>query len=100
MQGTQKANGRNVLHDVFCLYAVDSIISDLPWFMAEKLLSIESSVLIKQIRLSLIKTLSAHSDDLIKAFDIPEYMVSAPIAMNWVDFNAADNKGEVLTSKL
>ncbi|RHY33605.1 hypothetical protein DYB32_001491, partial [Aphanomyces invadans] len=33
---------------------------------------------------------------LIHAFDIPDYVMGAPIALDWVKFNETDNQGEIV----
>lgn len=39
--------------------------------------------------------LGPHTLQLVEAFGIPEEMLSAPIARDWVTYNAIDNQGEV-----
>ena len=43
----------------------------------------------------LCKQLSPQALSLCEAFDITDTMLSAPIALDWVDFNVGDNQGEV-----
>ena len=39
--------------------------------------------------------LAPHALSLIDAFDLPEEVLAAPIATDWVKFNEIDNQGEL-----
>lgn len=46
----------------------------------------------------LCRTLGAESVALVEAFGIPEHLLAAPIASDWVTYNAVDNQGELTGS--
>lgn len=41
------------------------------------------------------KDLGPYALALCEAFDITDEMLSAPIALDWVDYNVGDNQGEL-----
>ena len=50
---------------------------------------------IKQDIESLCRKLGTESVALVEAFGIPEHLLAAPIASDWVKYNVVDNKGEL-----
>jgi hypothetical protein len=44
---------------------------------------------------SLCIDLSAHTQQIIAAFGIPDHLVAAPIAADWEKYNEVDNRGEL-----
>eukprot|EP00995_Heteronema_vittatum_P011286 NODE_6900_length_429_cov_48.563158_g5291_i0.p3 GENE.NODE_6900_length_429_cov_48.563158_g5291_i0~~NODE_6900_length_429_cov_48.563158_g5291_i0.p3 ORF type:complete len:95 (+),score=44.76 NODE_6900_length_429_cov_48.563158_g5291_i0:30-287(+) len=47
----------------------------------------------------LCRELGAHATALVAGFGIPEHMLTAPIAHDWIEYNAADNQGEVVSKE-
>ena len=43
--------------------------------------------------------LAPHALSLIETFDLPEDLLAAPIARDWVKFNEGDNQGELATKE-
>ena len=48
-----------------------------------------------EIRSQLIKTIAPDAMSLTDAFGLTDDMISAPIALDWVEYNEYDNQGEV-----
>ena len=46
-------------------------------------------------RNTLIENLGEHSEDMVNAFDIPEHMIHAPIAKDYLKYNSYENNGEL-----
>jgi hypothetical protein len=46
----------------------------------------------------LCRELGSESVALVEAFGVPEHLLAAPIAADWVKYNAVDNKGELVGS--
>ena len=62
-----------------------------------------SKKLAKQVtvdRLSLIKELAKESDNLLDCLSVPTKYLYAPIAADYVKYNAGPNKGEVIGAKM
>lgn len=89
-------NLKPVLTDIVCLYATKKMEDDLAWFMYNNIIPNDVAQRIPDMVRSLCKRVSQHWQVVIESFDIPERLVSAPIAGNWEDFNTTDNQGEVL----
>lgn len=47
----------------------------------------------------LCRELGKEAVSLVDAFGIPDHLLAAPIAADWVDFNRVDNRGELTGSK-
>lgn len=46
----------------------------------------------------LCRSLGRESVALVEAFGVPEHLLAAPIAADWVKYNAVDNQGELVGS--
>lgn len=46
----------------------------------------------------LCKELAPSGQRLCDSFGIPDHLIAAPIATNWVDYNKVDNQGELYGS--
>ncbi|CAG0889334.1 unnamed protein product [Cyprideis torosa] len=90
------------LKDVFHLYLVDCIDRDLADFMIKGILDTDQAEEVRATKSQLCKTLSSGDriERLISAFNIPDVMLSAPIARDWINFNSFDNQGEVVNWEL
>merc|ERR1712223_1508480 len=66
-----------ILEKICNLHMLARVEVDLPWFIQAGLITPEQA------------------GDLIDAFDLPEDMLAAPIASDWVKFNERDNQGEL-----
>ena len=71
----------------------------MAWFMENKLLSVEQGEQVLGLSRALCAELTPHALPLIDAFGLPEDVLAAPIAGNWVDYNNYDNQGELTTRK-
>lgn len=84
-----------VLHPLVELYALRRMEADIALLIAEELLPAKASAWIPaRIRL-LCTRLGGSCLALVEAFGIPDHLVAAPIAGDWVEYNAVDNRGEL-----
>lgn len=97
MRGIGKAapNLRGVLTTLTILYAMRRIEVDLALFLSEGLLPPESAGWVPSHVRALCKQLGPLCLQLVDAFGIPDALVAAPIAADWVRYNAVDNRGEL-----
>ena len=84
-----------VLSQLRKLYAVDAIEKDLGWFISSGILPMELAQKVGTTAAQLCRDISPQALPLVEAFAIPEPMLSAPIARDWVNYNEYDNQGEV-----
>ena len=90
------ASLKPVLQQLYKLYAVDAIEQDLGWFLTSGLVPVDPVG--KQVQATaakLCRDIAPQALPLVEAFAIPDRMLSAPIAQNWVKYNEYDNQGEV-----
>lgn len=84
-----------VLDMLFRLYALRRIEIDLPWYLTSRTLSLEQGSAVSEAVRQLCKSVSPYALSLAKGFGIPYHLCVAPIAQDWVEYNAHDNRGEV-----
>ena len=54
---------------------------------------------VKETAIKLCQDLGPHALSLCDAFAITDTMLSAPIALDWVQYNTYDNQGELMSQK-
>ena len=86
---------RPILLQLRKLYSVDVIERNLGWFLTSGVLPLDVGKTVNTVACKLCKDISPQSLALVEAFGIPDFMLSAPIALDWVNFNERDNQGEV-----
>ena len=87
---------RPTVKKIRALYAISAIENDLGWFCGHEVVTPKTARRIEELGRELCKDLAPDALDLCNAFGIPEHMLPAPIAGDWVAYNAFDNKGELL----
>lgn len=98
-QVTNKVN-KWLLTMVFKLFAADIVDRELPFFILSGVVNSKASKDLTQQRHSLIKILASKSDDLLDCLNIPKHALYAPIANDYVKYNATPNFGEVIGAKM
>jgi len=91
---------RDVLTRVTRLYALYRIQQDISWFVSDGIISSAQVKLVHQMFSDSIKELEEDVPALVDALGIPKEVLYAPIAADWVEFNAYDNQGELTHAKL
>ena len=87
---------RPLLSDIVSLYAVTRLEADLTYFICQGLISPEVASHVPERARALCSQLSHNWKTIIEAFDIPENLIAAPIASDWIQYNLVDNRGEVV----
>jgi len=85
----------SILHQIYHLFLLDVIQRDLGWFISNCLLTPDAGRQLNGVIATKCEELSPYSLQLCEAFKITDAMISAPIALDWVDYNKCDNQGEV-----
>ena len=86
---------RPVLTQLHQLYLLDLVQRDLGWLLTHDVISMETAKQVPAAVAQLCKELSHNAFALTEAFQLPDELLSAPIARNWVAYNAYDNQGEI-----
>jgi len=84
-----------VLQLIYHLFLLDTIQRDLGWYIANEQISPATGRKLNSAVAELCEKLSPLTLQLCEAFKITDNMISAPIALDWVDYNVTDNQGEV-----
>lgn len=84
-----------ILEQLYKLYILDIVESNLGKFLTAGLIDMETAKGVNAAAARLCKEIAPHSLALVDAFGIPDGMLSAPIAHDWVQFNTYNNQGEV-----
>lgn len=88
-----------VLTQLTLLYALRRVEVDIAQVLSEGLLPVEAARWVPDHVRVLCRELGGGSLQLVEAFGIPDALVSAPIASDWVKYNAVDNRGELFGSQ-
>jgi acyl-CoA oxidase len=86
---------RNILEKICNLHMLSRIEADLPWFLQAGLITPQQAEESVDVNRKLCAEIAPLAMDLIDAFDLPEDMLAAPIASDWVKYNEYDNQGEL-----
>ena len=84
-----------ILDPIVNQYMCDIIEKDCGTFLSLGLMSIDEYNNIVTRSQKLCEELSGQCMNVIEAFNIPDELLSAPIALDWNKFNSYDNQGEV-----
>jgi len=84
-----------MLKKLLHLHMLSRIENDLSFFILNDIISQEGADKILEWNRKLCSDLAPHALNLVDAFDIPEEVLAAPIASDWVKYNETDNQGEL-----
>jgi acyl-CoA oxidase len=91
---------RDILSDIAHLYGLHVVEEDLAWYLSEGVLTPEEGKRVVEESRAWTRKLAPQALNIVKSFGIPDHVLMAPIALDWVKFNDVDNKGEVRNAKL
>ncbi|ELU16781.1 hypothetical protein CAPTEDRAFT_177414 [Capitella teleta] len=86
---------RPVLTQLHHLYLLDIMGRDIGWLITNGLISVDVAKQVPGATKQLCRELSHNALALTDAFQLPDELLSAPIARDWVAYNAYDNQGEI-----
>ena len=87
---------RPMVAQIRALFAIDAIEKDLGWFCSHEVMTPKTGRRLEEFSRQLCRDIAPHALELCESFGIPDHMLPAPIANDWVGYNAFDNKGELL----
>lgn len=91
VSGPTKAVVQNLVE----LYALKKLEDDLAWFMCQGIVSMDVASAVPERVRNLCAQVAGSWQAVIAGFQIPQSLAQAPIAGDWVGYNALDNGGEV-----
>jgi acyl-CoA oxidase len=86
---------KNILEQLQKLFCLHSIEKNLGWYVVSNTLDNSTAGQISAVKAQICQDLAPQALALCEAFGIPDEMLSAPIAQDWVSYNQYDNQGEV-----
>jgi len=78
------------------LYAARCIEQDIGWFVGEGVLPPQAGREVPELVRSLVLALGPYAAAIVDGFAVPDHLLAAPIAGDWIRYNKGDNKGELL----
>lgn len=97
---SQSPSLRDVLVRVTRVYALHRIQQDISWFVEDGAVSAAQVKHVHKMFENAVKELESDVPALVEALGIPKEGLYAPIAADWTEFNAYDNRGELPRPKL
>jgi acyl-CoA oxidase len=91
---------RVILTEIATLYGLHVLEEDLAWFLADGVFTPEEGKRVVEESRAWTKRLAPQALNIVNAFGIPDHVLLAPIAADWVKYNDSDNKGEIRNAKL
>jgi len=91
---------KKVMETVFRVYAIDCIKRDLGFYVREGAVSPKAGANLLIAQNSLIKDTSSNIADLVKLLNVPDDVLHAPIAGDYVKYFSKPNYGEVVAARL
>jgi len=88
------------LTKVFRLFGAEIINRDLAFFQIQGIISAKAVVNLTKTRHALIKDIAQRAGDLMDCMSIPKHALYAPIAQDYVKYNASPNHGEIIGAKM
>lgn len=92
---TADQNLKPVLEKIYHLYLTTIINEDIGYFLVNGLISTSTAAKLPSTINQLVKDIAPDCLALADSFGFTEEMISAPIARDWVKYNAFDNQGEM-----
>lgn len=95
-EGDLDSSLKPVLTQLFTLHCIAQIEKNLGNMLILGLVAPNQVADIKSAAVKMCQELGPHSLALTESFAISDTMLSAPIALDWVQYNSYDNQGEVM----
>ena len=84
-----------MLKKLLNLHLLSRIETDMSYFLLSGIIDAKVAENLMEANRKLCAELAPNALNLIDAFDLPEEVLAAPIAVDWVKYNEIDNQGEL-----
>jgi acyl-CoA oxidase len=91
---------RKVMTTVFRVFAIDAIKKNLGYYISEGAVSAAAARNLLLACNSLIKQVALNINELVAVLDVPDDLLYAPLAQNYVDYYSRPNFGEAAAARL
>lgn len=85
---------------VFKVFALDCVKRDLGWYVKLQAISPSAAANLIISQNTLIKEVGANIEDLLKLLNVPDDILKAPLAGDYVTYFSQPNFGEVVGARL
>ncbi|KAI9104450.1 acyl-CoA dehydrogenase/oxidase [Phlyctochytrium arcticum] len=96
----QDANVKKIVTRLAHLFAHMLVNDNLTFYITNGLISPEGAKQVLELKQQLVKVLAPDAMRIVEGLGVKPWMVFAPIANDWVDFNVVDNRGEIIRPKM
>lgn len=96
----QHAESKKVMKIVFRVFALDSIKTNLGYYITEGAISNAGAANLISSQNSLIKYVAVNVNDLLAVLNVPHDVLYTPLASDYVDYYSRPNFGEAAASRL
>lgn len=86
---------RPVLTTIFRLWAISSIDQSASFYLTKGYITNEVWNTHLKMMADLTRQLAAVASEVVQSFGLPDSLLQAPIAHDWVEYNKTDNRGEI-----
>jgi len=100
LAGLKNEANKELLTKVFRLYGAEIINRDLAHYILAGVVSKEAQQNLAITRTALTKEIALRANDLLDCMSVPKHALYAPIAADYVKYNAHPNFGEVIGAKM
>ena len=100
LNGLKNQENKELLTKVFRLFGAEIINRDLSFFQIQGIISAKAVENLTKTRHALIKDIAPRAGDLMDCMSIPKHALYAPIAQDYVKYNAHPNHGEIIGAKM
>ena len=88
------------METVFRVFALDCVKRDLAFYVKEKAIKPQAAANLIIAQNSLIKDLSSIIESLMTLLNVPDELLQAPLAQDYVSYFSKPNFGEVVAARL
>ena len=97
---TQGIKEKKLMETVFRVFGVDCIKRELAFYVKMGAIKPQAGANLLIAQNSLIKGMSANIEDLLKLLSVPDDILYAPLAQDYVGYFSQPNFGEVVAARL
>lgn len=88
------AGNKEILYKLYSLSGLVILQRDLSWYLMHNFITPENAAGIELAIGELVEDIAPAAVDIVTSLGIPHYLIKAPIASNYVQYNEGPNKGE------
>ena len=81
---------------IFKVYGIECIRRDISWYLTQGVISKDALTSMSSTRSQLIKDIALRVNDILDCLSIAKHALNAPIASDYVNYNASPNFGEII----